>query len=142
MTVVARETRTVTIQWTEDECAKAYVIGVYSISSGRLREINRMQGRVRTAFTSHKDSFSDPPVMLRSQVFDGADLADVTANNPPPHPSFMDDGEESGMGESEEEEGSSEGSGGSARKKRRSLPDSTGVDGEMRAHGAVHISSS
>ena len=38
MAVVARETRNVTIQWTEDECAKAYVIGVYSISSGRLRD--------------------------------------------------------------------------------------------------------
>ena len=84
--------------------------------------------------------------MLRSQVFDGADLADVTANNPPRRPPFMGDGEESGMGESEEEEeegsSSGEGSGGSARKKRRSLPDSTGVDGEMRAHGAGHISSS
>ena len=32
--VVARATRNVTIQWVEDECAKAYVIGVYSLDSG------------------------------------------------------------------------------------------------------------
>ena len=32
--VVARTTRNVTIQWVEDECAKAYVIGVYSLDSG------------------------------------------------------------------------------------------------------------
>ena len=66
--------------------------------------------------------------MLRSQVFDGADLAsidDSTANNPP---SFME-GEENGK--EDEREGSSEGSGGSARKKRRSLPDSTDMDGKM-----------
>lgn len=70
--------------------------------------------------------------MLRSQVFDGADLAssigDATANHPP---SFMDGEEnENGM-EDEHEEGSSEGSGGSARKKRRSLPDSADMDGKM-----------
>ena len=35
--VVARTTRNVTIQWVEDECAKAYVIGVYSLDSGELR---------------------------------------------------------------------------------------------------------
>ena len=38
--VAARTTRNVTIQWMEDECAKAYVIGVYSLDSGEF------QGRI------------------------------------------------------------------------------------------------
>ena len=40
--VVARTTRNVTIQWLEDECAKAYVIGVYSLDSGEFREISEI----------------------------------------------------------------------------------------------------
>ena len=69
--------------------------------------------------------------MLRSQVFDGAELesiGDATTSNPPPPPSYMD-GEENGV--EDEREGSSEGSGGSARKKRRSLPDSTDLAGKL-----------
>ena len=75
--------------------------------------------------------------MLRSQVFDVAELSsigDATTSNPPP--SYMD-GEENGM--EDEREGSSEGSGGSARKKRRSLPDSADMDGEMLARGEDQI---
>ena len=45
MTVVARETRTVTIQWTEDECAKAYVIGVYYLNNGEFRGYIRFNPR-------------------------------------------------------------------------------------------------
>ena len=74
--------------------------------------------------------------MLRSQVFDGAELSsigDATESNPP---SFMDR-KENGM--EDEREGSSEGSGGSARKKRRSLPDSADMDGEMLASGEDRI---
>ena len=37
--VVARTTRNVTIQWVEDECAKAYVIGVYSLDSGEFLRV-------------------------------------------------------------------------------------------------------
>ena len=69
--------------------------------------------------------------MLRSQVFDGAELAsigDATTINPPRPPSYMV-GEENGM--EDEREGSSEGSGGPARKKRRSLPDSTDLAGKL-----------
>ena len=68
--------------------------------------------------------------MLRSQVFDGAELASIgdATINPPRPPSYMD-GEENGM--EDEREGSSEGSGGPARKKRRSLPDSTDLAGKL-----------
>ena len=43
VTVVARTTRNVTIQWMEDECAKAYVIGVYYLNSGEFRDYIRFK---------------------------------------------------------------------------------------------------